>query len=201
MYNSGSHFTREQYTFHQILPAFEKFQSKHVTDAAKMFTNYPKIFSASSQLEDEYVILEDLSAAGYTNVDRPSALGFDKCVLVLETLARFHAISFAFKDQHFDEFTKLTEHLSEIIFVEPVNDGFISFLKDNIGYSLTTLDKEKDAEVICKIQEFGEVYAKSMVECCREKEDAVILHGDCWISNMMFKQNVNFFKKFMGLYF
>lgn len=190
MYNSARHFAREQYAFEKVLPAFADFQAKHL-QATKMFSNYPKMYAASSIEEDEYVLLEDLSAAGYANVDRPSPLGFNKCVLVLENLARFHAISFAFKDQQAAEFNKISSGLSEIIFVEPINEGFDSFLKDNVGYTLTTLDVKNDANVIEQIKQFGNSYSKSMVECCNEKEDAVVLHGDCWITNMMFKNNVS----------
>jgi hypothetical protein len=43
--------------------------------------------------------LEDLSPTGYVTADRAKGLDFDHCVAVLQTLGRFHALSFAMKDQ------------------------------------------------------------------------------------------------------
>lgn len=43
--------------------------------------------------------MEDLSPAGYVTADRTKGLDFDHCIAVLQTLGRFHALSFAMKDQ------------------------------------------------------------------------------------------------------
>lgn len=194
MYNSARHFGREQYVFENILPAFEQFQLKHLNEN-KIFRNYPHMISASSESLNEYILLNDLSSSGYRNIDRPTPLNFNKCVAVVTNLAKLHAISFAFKEQNPVLFEKLVEPLTEILFVRPINDGFKSFLKNNLDYSLTTLDKSLDKEVLEKLLEFKEIFAEFMVECCYEREDAVVLHGDCWISNILFKDNVSKFIK------
>lgn len=139
--------------------------------------------------EDEYVLLNDLSLQGFQNSDRPTPLNFDKCVAVLKTIAKFHAISFAMKDQQPEKFAKLSSKLSEIMFTRPINKSLENFLKKNVEYSLTTLDPEKDKVIIKKLLDFREKYASFMVDCCAEKEDAIVLHGDCWISNILFRRN------------
>lgn len=192
MYNSARHFGREQYVFEKILPAFEQFQLKHLKEN-EIFQNYPKMILASSEIENEFILLNDLCSSGYTNMDRPTPLDFDNCVWVLTNLAKFHAISFAFKEQNGILFDKLVEPLTEILFVKPIDNGFNAFLKNNLDYSLTTLDKDLDKEVIEKLVGFSDIYGEFMAECCYEREDAVVLHGDCWISNILFKDNVSCF--------
>lgn len=190
MYNSASHFAREKYVYEHVFPTLELFQLRYLPET-QIFRNYPRMYAASNVLEDEYVLLDDLSAVGYRNMDRPTPLGFDKCAMVLTHLARFHAVSFALKDQQPDRFAQITKELKEILFVDPINEAFDGFLKNNIGYALTTLDRKRDQLTVEKIMAFGMVYGQSMVECCAERDDAVILHGDCWISNMMFKEEVS----------
>lgn len=171
-----------------MFPVFEKFQRLHLKEQY-IFKHYPRCIAASSVYEDEYVLLNDLNLQGFKNSDRPTALHFDKCVAVLKTIAKFHAISFAMKDQQPERLAKLTSKLSEITFTKPINEELDLFLKRNVGYSLTTLDPEKDKVIIKKLMKFRENYASFMAECCAEKEDAIVLHGDCWISNIMFRRN------------
>lgn len=188
MYNSARHFAREHYIYECLFPEFEKFQRLHLKKQY-IFKHYPRCVAASSVYEDEYVLLNDLSLQGFRNSDRPTPLHFDKCVAVLKTLAKFHAISFAMKDQQPEKLAKLTSKLSEIMFTKPINKSFENFLKKNVEYSMTTLDPEMDKVIIKKLLEFRENYASFMAECCAEQEDAIVLHGDCWISNMMFRPN------------
>lgn len=188
VYNSARHFAREHFIYECLFPAFEKFQRLHLKEQY-IFKHYPRCVAASSVYEDEYVLLNDLSLQGFHNSDRPSPLHFDKCVAVLKTLAKFHAISFAMKEQQPETFSKFTSKLNEIMFTAPVNNSFENFLKKNVEYSMTTLDAEKDRVIIKKLMEFRENYANFMVDCCAEKEDAIVLHGDCWISNLMFRRN------------
>lgn len=188
MYNSARHFAREHFIYEYLFPAFEKFQTLHLKEQY-IFKHYPRCIAASSVCEDEYVLLNDLSLQGFSNSDRPTPLPYDKCVAVLKTLAKFHAISFAMKDQQPEVWAKVTSKLNEIMFTAPINESFENFLRKNVDYSLTTLDPEQDEIVIEKLLKFKENYAEFMVDCCAEKEDAIVLHGDCWISNMMFRRN------------
>lgn len=188
VYNSARHFAREHYIYEYLFPAFEKFQRLHLKEQY-IFKHYPRCVAASSVYEDEYVLLNDLSLQGFQNSDRPTPLHFDKCVAVLKTIAKFHAISFAMKDQQPEKLAKITSKLTEIMFTKPINKSFENFLKKNVEYSLTTLDADKDKVIIKKLLEFRENYASFMADCCAEKEDAIVLHGDCWISNMMFRRN------------
>jgi hypothetical protein len=57
--------------------------------------------------ENDFIVLEDLSPAGYVTANRSECLDFDHCVAVLQTLGRFHALSFAMRDQDPEGFETL----------------------------------------------------------------------------------------------
>lgn len=198
MYNSGRHFAREHYVYEHILPVFEQFQAAANKDA--IFQNYPRMVAASSSDEDEFIVLNDLRECGFSNAERTTPLSFERCVLVLKHLARLHAVSFAFKDQLPERFAKLTEPLTEIMFGE-VLEPMETFLGTNVAYALQTLDNKKDAETRLRVESFAKEYCASMVAACAEREDAVVLHGDCWISNLMFRQRVSIKTQYNKLYY
>lgn len=191
-YRSAAHFAREQFVYEQVLPAFESFQAGSLLDGDVRFDNYPRMVGASSADEDEYVVLNDLAKCGFRNADKTVALSFERCILVLTNLARFHAVSFALKDQEPEKIDPLTAKLPEIMFT-----GFEAemdtFLRRNVGYALSTLDEAKDADVVARVKGFSETISDAMVAACAERADAVVLHGDCWISNLMFRQNVSIY--------
>lgn len=188
MFNVQNQFDREIYVYENIIPALEEFQKIRLTQS-EIFQNYPKCIYTSEEILNEFIIMTDLTSKGYKNSDRPTPLGFKKCALVFETLAKFHAISFALKDQNLSKFNELTCKLKENVFTSPVNESFETFLINRVDNAITTL-KGDDALVKEKLLQFKDVYAESMVDCVQNNEDSVICHGDCWISNLMFKEEV-----------
>lgn len=60
--------------------------------------------------------MQDVSAFGYKPIARQSCLNEDLCFMILKTLAKFHAISFALRDQKKEKFVEIVEHLRETYF-------------------------------------------------------------------------------------
>ena len=59
-----------------------------------LFSDDVEEFSAKCYYTcDSFLVLENLNASGFTMEDRMSGLGLDQCLLVMRTLARFHASS------------------------------------------------------------------------------------------------------------
>lgn len=186
MFNVQTQFDREIYVYENVIPALEEFQKIRLTQS-DIFQNYPKCIFTSEEDLNEFIIMTDLTSKGYKNSDRPTPLGFEKCALVFDSIAKFHAISFALKDQNPTTFNALTSKLKENVFISPINTFFETFLINKVDNAITTLN-EDDTLIKEKLLKFRDVYADSMVDCIENKEDSVICHGDCWISNLMFKE-------------
>lgn len=187
-WNSQDHFKREKLAYQDILPSFANFERMV---ARSFFNLYPTIQVTSIVPEKEYIILNDLRIEGFEAIERPTPLSFKKCSLVLENLARFHAISFAFKNNDPVNFEKISNQLDEITFGPRPNASFPNIVNKTCQIFLPKL-KEKYPEYVDQVEEFSKNYMENMKFCCNSstEEDAVVLHGDCWISNLMFRKIV-----------
>lgn len=192
LYNSSAHFQREKYIFDIVLPTFEKFQETRGIKPSRSFSHYPAVIASDCGSEGrEFVLQADLSAQGFRNFQRPEPLDYENVLLVLLNLAEFHAISFAMKDQAPDIFHKIVGQLRETIFVAPLHSSFEGFLQRQVEYAMKTLEHNpaKGDEIVSKrLYRFRDEYGASMVDCVANRDDVVICHGDCWISNILYRQ-------------
>ncbi|XP_065087211.1 uncharacterized protein LOC135708946 [Ochlerotatus camptorhynchus] len=190
LYNSSAHFQREKYIFDIVLPTFEKFQETRGLKPSRMFNHYPAVIASDCTEGQEFVLQNDLTAQGFKNFQRTEPLDYDNVLQILTELAEFHAVSFAMKDQAPEIFAKIVGQLRETIFVAPLHSSFEGFLKRQVGYAMETLQHNpaKGDDAVCKrLFRFRDEYGPSMVECVENKDDVVICHGDCWISNVLYR--------------
>lgn len=66
--------------------------------------------------KNDYITLEDVTALGYEPIDRQNCLDQNQCMMILKMIAKFHATSFACKDQRKEVFMKAIENLDETYF-------------------------------------------------------------------------------------
>ena len=73
----------------------------------------PRHFVSVMDGENDFVALENVTFLGYGPIGRQTSLNEAQFKIILEGLARFHAISFAFKDQKPDKFKEIVGYLHE----------------------------------------------------------------------------------------
>ncbi|XP_046427286.1 uncharacterized protein LOC124183171 [Neodiprion fabricii] len=90
-------FFRNEITFHlEIYPKFQNFlKSKDMSD----FIILPRWLAAVTDGLKDFLVMEDVSIIGFSPVTRQKTLNLSQCSLILKALARFQAVSFAYKDQ------------------------------------------------------------------------------------------------------
>jgi len=112
----------------QIIPKFENFLAeKGQTDLLCI----PRHVISSTDNENGFLILEDASCLGFRAVSRQNCLDWAECLAVLKTLSKFHAISFAYKDQKKEEFAEMTNSLKETLFGHEHWDWYKGFHVNN----------------------------------------------------------------------
>lgn len=165
----------------QVLPFFHEFQvSKGINPIKNGFHEYAKYFYSDDTDMDEHLLLEDLRPKGFEMIDyyQTEIIDFDQVSLVMKALGKFHAISFAVRDQHPNKFEKLTSVLTDLYHrdaLEPFKEELFAVLQ-----------RPDDADLLKKVNEALVNGFVAMGRGCVNGKSAgkyaVICHGDAWVN-------------------
>lgn len=175
------------------MPFLREFeQSKGIILEENGFIEYPKCYKTIDSEPDESVLLEDLSVRGFSIIDRHTEeITPEHVHLVMKTLAKFHAISFALKDQKPEKFNEITSNLNEI-FIRRDDPMMREYFAKQSESVYTVLTDEKDAQLLAKTKKLFEKNAMDVAADCLDSSDgSVIAHGDVWSNNTMFRYDSN----------
>lgn len=186
-FHSVEVFQREVEMYTKILPSFLAFQREKGLSEIECFTAYPKCYVAiADEQKDQFlVIMEDVRHKGLRMWPRRLPAPVAHTYLVLEQLAKFHAISFALKDQRpevYDELRKFRDIISKFF-------HSASMLKSSqMGYQLAVdaLENEKHKEIVTEVKDH---IVELLDECARDgvcQPFGVLGHGDCQHNNLLF---------------
>lgn len=171
------------------MPFFVQFeQSKGVTAEENGFSEYPQCYRSVTTDPNECLLLEDLGMRGFRTIDRVTEnFTADHVRLVMQSLGKLHAVSFALKDQQPDKFVELASKLSErfIRFDDPYKRVFFNKHVDAI---FKLLSGEEDAYLLEKMRKLFKKDAIDIAaECLSTELGSVITHGDVHQNNILFR--------------
>ncbi|XP_012229629.1 uncharacterized protein [Linepithema humile] len=185
-FRSSDFFRNEIMFYTQIVPKFEEFLASK--EQSNLLCIPQHIVSHMDGVND-FIVMKDVSPLGFGPASRQSCIDWTECTVILKTLAKFHAISFAYKDQKKEEFAKLASYLTETYFGAHNWKWYERFhrkLLDIAQHALTTEYPNSEADKRLRSYEFRAIYDKCSEFC--EKPDAptsVITAGDCWAPNFL----------------
>lgn len=179
-------FLREIKVYTDLLPLFDTFLPEN-----HQFNNVPRLFKSVTEDFNEALLIEDLKLAGYAMFDRRQELTLPFALKAVETLAKFHALSFVAKEKYPKKF-------DDILLLRKDDKGMQDFLQTMSNRALQVLDPEKDKKVFEKISTFlatpfMENYSRLVASQPAAEPYAINTHGDFWINNILFKTNEEVF--------
>lgn len=180
-------FEREALMYNKILPMFAAFQKEKGLKESECFVSYPKCYAAiADPINNEFVIImDDLRRKGFVMWDIREAPPVQHLELVMAELAKFHAISFALKDQRPDAYNELKSHTD---IMHRIFNGCVKQMTiEGFERSIATLE---NSALVPKLIELKENHAKIQREYLLENSCeafGVLGHGDCWTNNNMFR--------------
>lgn len=185
-------FDKEIFIYTRVLPLFEELQSEN--QICNLIDFMPKCFATISGKEDQVLVFDNLKTQGFGMIDSANPWSWQETVLAMTAYGKWHAFSFAMKTLKPAMYEKLTEnnvnmYLSaclECKLFDVVSSEFIK-IRDKF---VDDTDLHMTEEVLNFTQEdvFKHVANMYFEQECLEK--SVILHGDCWNNNYMFKFEV-----------
>ncbi|XP_071053936.1 uncharacterized protein [Onthophagus taurus] len=179
-------FKTEYNFYNKIYPAFKRFEeAKQIEDP---FNNVPKFYGGDVE-DDKFppIVLENLRTLGYKLRDRKKPIDDDHLKIPIKAFAKYHAISFALKDQEPKMFEKLSEHVKDVFGKNVVKMGMADMIKMCVKQFSDSLDPISDKAMLDKCKNLDEKminFALKLGDILDEY--CVIVQGDCWSNNMMF---------------
>lgn len=182
-------YRNEIYFYEAVVPAFTEFLAeKGIEDG---FQNVAKCYGS---VEESILALENVKKRGYELCDKELVGNEEHIELVFRTYAKFHAISFAFKDQKAEEYSKLADGIMDLLagLSEEFDKQRVDVAKLAINDFLQKLDSRKDKFILDQSQLLTDKLVEFSLELGKIKyTNPIIIQGDCWCNNMLFKYKVS----------
>lgn len=187
-YKTDVMFEREVFFYQTLAPEFLKFQRERGLEEMEIFAAFPKCFKAICDEEKGIyiIILEDLRPKQFKVFPKLKINNAENIRKVLIELARFHAVSFAMKDQCPQSFKKYKE-LSDLWPSFLTSGAFNKIYRHVYQRSIKILDNEKYKQIYKILLENLNKYILSWSD--DNSMPRVVGHGDLHDSNILFKCN------------
>ncbi|XP_045777988.1 uncharacterized protein LOC123875927 [Maniola jurtina] len=175
-------FEIESFGYNVLLKRYKELEEKYkVPEVHRLVT--PKFYGHSQEYLREAIVLEDLSASGYTAYDRFKSVDWEYASKSVQNLAKLHALSIAWSIEDPEGF-KATDTISKVDSL----DGIMAYMDTVITTALEVTreeNKERVSKFVRKIRDDKDY----MLMFYKPMKRPVIGHGDYRPSNLMHKVN------------
>lgn len=179
-------YDKEITVYKRVLFAYEQLQTKYAISNDDR-VKFPKLYGSNNETVGQCVIMEDLGEQGYTMYERLKPINWTYASKSVEALAKYHALSLAFKKEYPDEYTD--------IFVGKDEDNFEvmyplikpAFMQSaQATYGIVSKDIKEKLEKFLNDEFSKELYAKYYTPTSH----GILIHGDYRASNILYKNQV-----------
>lgn len=187
-------FEREIYFYDTIYPVLEEFQREKgiELEAGDGFYQVPRCLKTCVREYEEAIFMADLKQEGFEMFDRHKEQGLEHFRLVVKTLGKLHALSFALRDQQPERFEPFRA-MVELFTTRDDDASMEQWFQALVTRALETLDEKTEPEVYEKTRDALKVnfldHIRELTKGASAEPYAVICHGDCWNNNVMFKHD------------
>lgn len=200
-YKTKMLFEREIGIYESYIPELREFIKKKMKSTSEneelieSFTKSVKYFGTIVIDDCLKMVMEDMKEYGFKMALKPNNLDSKWCEAILERLAKYHGSSFAFRDQEPEKYDKFVKSFPVNFFKTPF-PGFIKLMDMKVAEAIQDISQCFEASSIdlTKLKKFGDnpygtLY--EMLDQVTEEDKGIIIHGDCWTNNMLFKYTQN----------
>lgn len=135
----------------------------------------------------------DLMVDGFVSYERTKCFDEDHLVMILEKYGLFHGLSVVFKQTHLKEYEELVAPLHNLwkLCYEHYK-GQKSNIRVNVNCAINFFDPSTEDHIIQKLKSFEKDGVDLTCKIfCQDKREGLILHGDGWSNNFLFKYDVS----------
>lgn len=171
---------RKTLLYETILQLFTKFQEENYVPIEDRFMSYPNCYAAiENDDRNEYAIfMEDLRFKGSKTSDRPDSLTIENCRLAMRELGKFHALSFALKDQRPEQFAEF-KRLNDFMGTASESKTVQKILKRQFDRAIESLTSEYHKNILRDLVCNFSTYWDDCMNNETTNRFGVIAHGIC----------------------
>lgn len=186
-------FEKEIHIYDRVVPQFEILQKEAGVD---LLDFVPKCYATKLEENNiEMVILDNLKPKGYDLWDRKVPMTSDHFTLILQNFGKWHAFSMVLRRRKPEIFAKLVENNVNIFPYHIFKVGMFDKIFDYFEEGKNSENSSKYAE-IKQLKITKDEAKRAFLDLFEEDPDyRIILHGDSWTNNFLFKQVCIFLKK------
>ncbi|CAG9863300.1 unnamed protein product [Phyllotreta striolata] len=186
----GDAYLREITVYKEIFPVLEAFQEEYAVK--KRFSHYAKVYKSITEDKKETLIMQNMKSLGFELHDRTVPQNTDHLLFVYRTYAKLHGASLALKAKKPEVFRQLSAIMQDAFTAFFTESQLLRSIQLSHVNALKLLRKNGLEHMARKIEQATgsmEEMIKSMsvLNGKDDEKEGVIVHGDCWNSNMMFK--------------
>lgn len=195
-FNVSVTFKKEVFAYLESIPTLIAFQREYKVPENRILDIFPKCYGARISLDktevddDAILIFENLKTQGYATDDRMVGFDFDDCKVILEGLAKFHAIPIALRMIRPDVFRKkIMPRLQKNTGLEQlppeVGAAFHNAIMEN-AVLIPELQPYLD-----RVRKVVDANALAFEKLPPNEPFATMVHADYWVSNTMMLRDEN----------
>ncbi|XP_063932892.1 uncharacterized protein LOC135144750 isoform X2 [Zophobas morio] len=154
---------------------------------SEVFKNIPKSYGTLALENREVVVLENLKSIGYELWPRQKPLTRKHIDLVMQAYGKYHATSIAFKQQEPEKYQEIVNTLRENLKSFAKSGPGLTTMKKCVEDAYEILKNDLDESTLLKWKSLGDNIQSVLEEIRNAEAMNVILHGDCWSNNFMYK--------------
>lgn len=183
-------FEREVAMYNRFLPQLINFQKAKGLTNENGFYNFATCYYAISDIakNEHMLIMKDLRPDGFALWNKLEPIDFENVRVLMTALGRFHALSFAIRDQLPELFATFEEY--EDVFISMLDNSPAMQAMFNAGCDQALRMFQKRPEHVEYLQRMKDTWLdvfRAAVNRDRVGRFSVIGHGDCWTNNMMYR--------------
>ncbi|KAK5642414.1 hypothetical protein RI129_008581 [Pyrocoelia pectoralis] len=181
-------YDREIFVYDKIIPEFLNFQMEK--KVPHIFQPFAKHYLTTMQHGGEALLMDNMKLKGYVTGDHKVEVDYPHALLVMKELGKFHALSYAIKDQKPEMFKYVEENCLEVFFnsrsFRPVLK-IIETLGERVLESLDPIKENLYVETLKNCLAKAASISTDFLSVEKFGQYGVINHGDPQMRNLMFK--------------
>lgn len=182
-------FDNEIYFYTEIGPTMKKFYQE---STGKTLNVIPNCYATSGG-EFRKIVLENLLSTNFVMYDKTKPFDDDHFSYIFNVYGIYHGISMALRILNVEEYEKLSTNLAPLWNTAYGRESYAGKVLMAISRSAKELFPDKRHRSLIEKLQIYENDGPEIINNCfiNDHSSSVLLHGDCWSNNFMFKYGVS----------